>query len=334
MKSIISISLLVIFVILITGFSTIVTANRLKVLVVMSYEKPEVNSWCREIKEGIDSVLGATCDIDYFYMNTKIDFKGGNQKAIEAYSMYQKKKYDGVIAADDYAQQLFVVQFLKSLVETPVMFCGVNAEAKKYGYPASNVSGILERGHFRESIALIKQLSPDINKIGFVVRKSPSGEALKLQIEKESGLYLSQVVTFELVETINDIKTRSKLKECDAFFIDSLEGILNEKGKPIGTKDIIQFLTRVFGKPVVGANNMHVESGALCAVVKSGQEQGKGAAKKLLEAMNGKAIVNIPITKNYRGKRVINVDVMRSLGIKPEPIYLLGSKLITSAEQE
>ncbi len=332
MKNIIQILLQVIFATIILGFNTIVTADKLEVLVVMSYEKPEVNSWCREIKEGIDSVLGATCDIDYFFMNTKIDFNGGKQKAEEAYALYKGKKYDGVIAADDNAQDMFVVPYLRSVVKTPVMFCGVNAEAKKYEYPASNVSGMLERGHFRESAALIKQLSPGIKKIGFIVKKSPSGEALKLQIEEESGSYLVQVVTFELIESLNDIKKRNKLKECDAFFIDSLEGVLNEEGKLIGTKEVIQFLNRTFGKPIVGANNMHVESGALCAVVKSGQEQGIGAAKKLLEAMNGKAISNIPITKNYRGKRVINVDIMKGFGIKPKPIYILGSELITTAE--
>ena len=131
-------------------------AYRYNVFVVMSYE--EDNPWCQEIKKGIDSVLSGSSEITYFYMDTKINREGGELKASEAYALYQKIKPDGVITADDNAQQMFVLPYLKDNVETPVMFSDVNAEADKYGYPASNVSGILERGHIRESYGFGKQI--------------------------------------------------------------------------------------------------------------------------------------------------------------------------------
>jgi len=328
MKTLTKVLLAAVLVISLPGPFSQAEEDKLNVLVVMSYEKPEMNPWCREIKEGIESVLAAACNIDYFYMDTKINLAGGSQKAEQAYALYKGKQYDGVITADDNAQKMFVVPYLKDLVKTPVMFCGVNADPKKYGFPATNVSGIIERGHFRESVALLKQLMPKITKMGFVIKDSPSGRALKEQIAQEADTYIVKITAFELVNTLNDIEKNGNLKKCDAFFVDSIEGIQDQAGKLVNNKNIISFITSIFGKPVVGANTYHVTSGAFCAVVKTGQEQGSGAATGLLAAMRGKPVSSIPITRNFEGKRLINVTVMKELGIKPKPISLLGAQLV------
>ena len=91
-------------------------------------------------------------------MDTKVNIKDGPKKAKEAYALFQQIEPDGLITADDNAQRLFVLPYLKGRYTTPVMFCGVNSAAEQYGYPTSNVSGILERGHISESIAFAKQL--------------------------------------------------------------------------------------------------------------------------------------------------------------------------------
>ncbi len=328
MKKFVKIFFAIALVIFCFGMHSMAEAVKFNVLVVMSYEKPNINPWCKEIKEGIDSVLGDTCSIDYFYLNTKIDFDGGKQKAKEIYVQYKKNRYDGVIAVDDNAQKMFVLPYLKNSVKTPVMFCGVNAEAKKYGYPAANVSGILERGHFRESIAFVKQLIPRIDTIGFVVKESPSGKALKIQIENKSTTYLAKVGTFELEKTLQDIANSEKLKACDVFLVASLRGIRDNNGKLLSIREIISFITDTFNKPVVGTNNAHVRSGALCAVVKSGQEQGEGATAKLHKAMQGTPLSKIPVTRNYKGKRVINVTAMKKFGLEPRPMLFLGATLV------
>ena len=152
------------------------TAARHKVLVVMSYD--ETYPFEAEMREGIEAALADICEMSYFYMNTKKHFEGGPQKAKEAYALYQELQPDGVIAADDDAQAMFVVPYLKDHVKTPVMFCGVNAEPKKYGYPASNVSGILERGHDSESLALVQQLAPSVKTFGRIVKDTPTNTSL------------------------------------------------------------------------------------------------------------------------------------------------------------
>ena len=308
------------------------TAPKHKVLVVMSYE--EMNPWCIEIKEGIESVLGGHSEINYFYMDTKKNIKGGPQKAAEAFAVYQMFNPDGVITADDNAQSMFVIPYLKDNVSTPVMFCGVNAEPQEYGYPTPFISGILERAHINESIALAKQLDPSIRTIGFLAKDSPSGRAILKQVVNESDSYLVDFIGFKLPKTVKETLgfVAEFKKICDLLFVGATNGILDDNGKPLNNKQVTQIVSEAFGKPLIGSNRFHVEFGALCAVVKTGQEQGRTAAKMLLTAMNGADVSQMPITINYNGSRVINVTVMDTLNIKPKPIILLGTELVKTKD--
>ncbi len=312
----------------------LVEASSWKVLVVMSYE--EDNPWCIQIKEGIDSVFTKNSEIRYFYMDTKKNFAGGVQKAQEAVEIYQRFNPDGVIAVDDNAQTMFVLPYLKDKVKTPVMFCGVNDDPQKYGYPASNVSGILERNFIGESIAFAKQLVPSIETVGFLAKDSPSGRAILKQVENESDAYLAKFVDFKLVETIKE--TLAVVEEfnetCDLLFLGATNGILGAEGKPLTNKQVTQIITKLYKKPIIGANSFHVTFGVLCAVVKSGFNQGRIAAEMLLKAMQGIPFQQLPITVNRYGKRMLNITVMKELGIRPKRRVLVGVEFVKTAEDE
>ena len=308
-------------------------ADPSRVLVVMSYE--EDFPWCMDIKEGIDRVLTESCEIRYFYMNTKSDLAGGPKKAKEAYLTYQQFKPEGVITVDDNAQSMFVLPYLKEKVNTPVMFCGVNAEPDKYGYPASNVSGILERPHFSESFAFAQQLVPSIKSVGFIIKESPTGHAHFSQIQRESDTYPAKLSAFKMPKTVAELMTMTaELREqSDALFIAALAGLVDASGKPISEKEGVKIALKSFGnKPTIGDEGYTVKYGALCTVVRTGQEQGETAAGMLLKAMRGTPVSEIPITRNHKGKRIINVTVMTALGIKPRPEILRGAELVRTQE--
>jgi ABC-type uncharacterized transport system substrate-binding protein len=299
-----------------------------KILVVMSYEQE--NPWCHGIREGIDSVLSSLGEISYFYLDTKIDFEGGRRKAEEAYALYERLKPDGVIVADDDAQAMFVVPYLKGKEKTPVMFCGINEDPQVYGYPTEHISGVLERGHVRESLAFVQQLQPSVHTACFLVKESPAGRALFKQVESERESYPAEVAGLFAVKTLQDLEALGGQFEekCQALYVDSLEGILGAKQEPLSNRGVFETLLKVFKGPVIGANMYHVEEGALCAVVKTGQEQGELAAEQLLKALRGTPVQQIPITVNYRGRRLINVDTMAAMGISLRPITLKGATLV------
>jgi ABC-type uncharacterized transport system substrate-binding protein len=303
-------------------------ATQYRVLVVMSYH--ETMPWEREIREGIESQLSRSATIRYVYMNTKNDFAGGAVRAREALRFYREFRPHGVIAADDDAVAMFVVPYLKDRVTTPVMFCGVNEEPKTYGFPASNVSGILERAHFRESIAFLHQIYPSLTRMAFLTMDNPTGRAYARQIRREAESYPATVSAIRLVKDLNQaLAVTGNLKSTsDALFVIAMEGLPDPSGRPLAEKNTYRLLSRAYGKPVIGMNDFNIRAGLLCAVVKTGQEQGSTAARMLLRAMEGTPVSRIPITRNRMGKRLLNVSVMKSLGITPRPVFLVGTQLV------
>jgi ABC-type uncharacterized transport system substrate-binding protein len=304
-----------------------------RVLVVMSYHQGM--PWVDEITEGITSVLGADAEVKYVYMDTRRNLRAGPEKAKEAFAAYQAFRPDGVIAADDNAQSFFVVPYLKEKVRTPVMFCGVNAAPEVYGYPAANVSGVLERAHVGESVALIQQLVPSVKTMGYMAKDSPTGREMFQVIKDESDAYPVRSAAFRLPGTMAEANAMAVelRKTCDALFIVAMDGLPDENGVPLTEKEIIPEIADIFGKPTTSPDLFNVRAGLLCAVIKTGQEQGRLAARMLLKAMQKTPVAAIPVTRNHEGKRVINVTALKKLGLNPRLNALIGVQLVrTGAE--
>jgi len=305
-----------------------VQAAGYKVLVVMSYE--ETMPWVQEIKEGIEKVLADTAETKYFYMDMKTKPEGWRKKAEEAFALYREYQPDGLIASDDDAQALFVLPYLKDKVKTPIMFCAVNADAEVYGYPADCISGILERHHFREMIAFAQQFDPSIKSFGYMIRESPVGKIIVKQIEREKDTYSAKFAGYRMPATLRDAESMAEdLKKCcDLLIVSTLTGVRDDRGNALSDKEAVPPVVRAFGKMVLGTEEQVVKAGTLCSVVRTGQEQGYEAAGKLLRALQGEPVSEIPVTRNQEGKRIINVTVMRDMGIKPNPEIVRGSQLV------
>lgn len=312
---------------LVTGLPGTGRAEPFRVLAVMSYS-PEF-PWTLEIMEGIESVLGDKARITWFHMDTKRNLAGGMNKAEEALALYHKIKPDGVIACDDNAQSMFVVPHLKDKVDTPVAFCGVNGDPADYGYPAANVTGVKERLHLAESVAFAQQLDPDIRSICYMVKRSPTADALHWEVDRLKNTLPALSLDFRYPETLEGAlaDAREMAGYCDLLFVAALEGIADKDGRPVPDAEAMPAVARAFNGPTTGTSAYAIKLGLLCAVVKTGQEQGRLAAEQLLKAMTGTPIKDIPVTANILGKRIINVTEMRNLGISPKPLVLKGAEL-------
>lgn len=305
-------------------------AAQYKVLVVMSYEEDFL--WCQEIKSGIDSILGVQNEVRYFYMDTKTHPEGGTQKAQEAYAVYQEFQPDGVIAVDDNAQSLFVVPYLKDKVTTPVMFTGVNAEPEKYGYPASNVSGIVEREHFKESFVLAQRLVPTAKTFAIVLPNDSTGKGILAQIENENDQYPLALTAAKIANTYEELLeiVEALTPTTDVLFYITFEGLPNRHGEAMLDEAILPAVAEKFGKPILTDARFRIMLGALCAVIKTEKELGTTASQMLLNAMQGTPVSEIPIAQNQFGRRIINVTVIKALGITPPPDVLRGAELVTT----
>ncbi len=302
-----------------------------RVLVVMSYE--EDNPWCGEILQGIESVLGARASLSYRYMDTKRDIDGGPGRAAEIYREFQDLAPDGVIAVDDNAQAMFVVPYLLGRHATPVMFSGVNAEPSKYGFPNATVSGIIERGHIAEAVAFAHQLTPSVQRLVVMSRDSPSGRALLEQVATERDRYLLPLVDTLLANRLTEIQDylAAAATPQTLLYIDSLEGIKDAGGTALSNRQVLDGIYEVFDGHVAAANRYQVADGAMSAVVNTGFEQGATAAEMLLQALTGTPVAEIPVRRNYQGRRYINANRVDAMGLTLDPVLLRTAKVVSTA---
>lgn len=299
-----------------------------KVLVVMSYH--DEYEWQKQLREGIDAILRPVCDIRYFSLDTKRTPSGGSQKAKEAYSLFLKIRPGGVIAADDNAQSLFIVPYLKDKSTVPVIFCGVNADPEQYGYPTATITGVLERQHLRDSIVLVQQMVPAIKKLGVICANNDSNRGMIRAIEKEAATYPIESFQVRSATTLEEgLSFVEELRGItDALHIMGIEGLTDSSGRSLSTRDIIPKIVGAYGKPTIGVVQYEVEAGAMCAVIHRGQEQGETAATMMLKALGGKSMSELPMERNRRGKAVINLTELNKLGIKPNSVIVQDAILV------
>ncbi len=303
-----------------------------KVLIVMSYHQGYAGE--AEVKKGIETVLAGS-RLKYFYLDTKINFKNGVEKARQAYQLYEQFLPDAVIAVNDNAQSLLVLPYLKGKVKTPVIFCGVNNEATKYGYPAVNVTGVLEKKHYREAISFAQLVKPTIKKIGVIYKPNRSNSLNLEQINQEKKSYFAQlsaedireVLTYEeVLQTMEQLQSR-----VDAVLLLNLTGIVDMKGQALEAKEVIKRLVAAVPVPLIGANDWEVKAGVLCGVIQSDEEQGWLAAEMLVSIWQGTDLRDLPVIGNKNGLRYINITTMKKLGISPQPAAIMAAKIVVSA---
>ncbi len=303
-------------------------AKPFKVLVVCSYG-PDYR-WEAEIRKEIERVLSPHADLSFLYMDTKIALSAGAEKAAEAFALFQAIKPDGVIAVDDNAQSLFVVPYLKNRVSTPVIFCGVNAKPEAYGYPAENVSGVLERFHFEETLSLNQQIAGKTETFAVMVNESPLADLIAAELAREKDHLSAELVTFLRPKTLSEAVSMAQQERSrvDVLMLTTLQGLVDDRGNPVNGFDAISAVVAAFNKPTTATAPFVIKSGALSGVLATGQEQGNRAAAMLLKAMQGVPISQLPVVRNSRGKRMINVSTLQKLGIMPDPRILLGAELV------
>jgi ABC-type uncharacterized transport system substrate-binding protein len=154
--------------------------------------------------------------------------------------------------------------------------------------------------------------------------------SLRNQVESEKNDYPVRAGKFHLVADVAALGAAlSEIRgSCDALVVDSLEGMADANGAPMNNAQVMRLLRAGFPGPILAGNRYQVEQGAWAAVVKTGQEQGDTSAEMLLRAMRGEAVSAIPVTRNVRGQRVINVTAMEAAGIEIRPQVLRGATLV------
>jgi ABC-type uncharacterized transport system substrate-binding protein len=274
--------------------------------------------WSDGITAGIQQVLAEKdVELRIHRMDTKRngseEFK--KQAAQKAKALIEEFKPDVVIATDDNAQKYLVVPYYRG-GDLPFVFAGVNWDASPYGYPASNVTGMVEVSRPDELVNILRTLS------GGVSLGSLTGETDTAH--KEHAYYADQMsISFDesaYVKTFDQWKQEFvRLQdEVDMLFMYNNAGI-----EGWNDDEAIRFV-RENARIPSGSVQPWMAPYVLVAYTKNAQEQGEWAAQAALQILNGTSPSSIPMTTNKRGNMIINSQLAQRLQLEI-PASLLNS---------
>lgn len=269
-------------------------------------------AWSAGITRGIEQALadsGHTLSI--VRMDTKRN-KGEEFKveaAKKALEFINEKDPDVVIACDDNAAKYLIVPHLKD-TDRPVVFCGLNWDASGYGFPAKNVTGMVEVASLDELVSMLV-LTGKGDRVGMIGSETASERKTLANIEKTFGDKIN-LVESAFVKDFDEFKKayvdiQSKV---DVLFFSNKAGIdgwddkaaaaFVEANTTIPTGSIQPFMqdfvTLVFGKVA--------------------EEQGKWSANAAMDIIGGKKVSDIPVVTNKEGVMIINARIAQASGVE------------------
>ncbi len=324
MKNIAFVSLVLVFE-LTSILGSIAQAGIQKILYIDSYHEEYI--WSADIATGLQSVLGDRDDVELkiFRMDTKRnqseEFK--KKAALEAKKLIESWSPDVVIASDDNASKYLIVPYYYGK-DLPFVFCGLNWDASIYGFPASNVTGMIEVALYQSTIATLKKFAKG-NRIGYLASDTVS----------ERKEYQNIVNLFHADFNVRFVKTFNELKhaflnlqqESDMVLIQECRSV-----KDFSHKEMIEFVKENTLVPT-GAMQKYLSNYALLTFSKIGEEQGEYAAKTALEILAGKSPQEIPVVPNKKAKIYLNMILAKQMGIK-FPMELIENSHLISAKQK
>jgi ABC-type uncharacterized transport system, periplasmic component len=303
------------------AFQPAAAADQAVVFVVHSYEKNYV--WTQNIDKGLHQALsGLDVSFQTFYMNAKIapDPERLKDRAQEILARIEAERPRVVITSDDAAQTYLAAPHLKGRAEPQVIFCGVNAPLSTYGSPAANVSGVRERWHIREGLALLKRIKPALRSAVMLTDGSESSDYILNSLAQERNRNLAlKLVTTERPRTFQQWQSfvRRYQGRVDALALGINSSLVDETtGKVVPTDEVAAWTNSVNRLPTIGFADASARQGHLCGILTSGEEQGQLAgamARQVLE--QGVSAGTLPVRMNQKGVVLVNLKTAERLNI-------------------
>ncbi len=286
-----------------------------KILLIHSYhaEYP----WVEAINKGLKKALrGKNIDLEIFYMDTK-RYTGDDFK-IEAGRMARNRIEewgpDVVITADDNAQIFVAQQYINK--QPYFVFCGVNGEPYYYGFPASNITGVIERPDFIGALEYLQKIDNKIRKIAVLSDSCSTSEGSLGYMRSLKPPLRS--LGYHMISDFDTWKKRIRQYniDADAICIYMYHTIKDKSEQSMDPKEVMAWTIDNCDIPTVGMFDFSVEDGMLCGVVESGQEHGFEAGRMALALIEGADISSLPIKRAEKSSKMINLNTAKKLGIE------------------
>lgn len=278
-------------------------------LFVSSYHKGY--AWSDGVERGLRSVLEGKCELRQFDMDTKRNKTTENkiQSALKAKEIIESWKPDVVITADDNAAKYLIQAHYKdSLV--PFVFNGVNWTAEEYGFPYSNVTGMVEVAPIREMLEIAARIAAP-GRRAFYLGANTLTEEKNLRRIQDAATELGIELDSQLVSTSSEwIDAHQVAQSYDFVVLGSNSGI-NDWDKE-----------RIFQAVALSSTRLTVTSHgwmmpyAMFGMTKVPEEHGEWSGEVALAILAGASPRDIPIIANRKWDLWSNEILLQASGVE------------------
>lgn len=291
-----------------------------KILVVHSYHA-EQQEHVVEMDKGItEGLAGIEYERHSFYMDTKRHTSEAwkQQAGQKASEMLSHLRPQVVITMDDNAQQYFAKHYAGQPGPPWFVFSGVNNEPSVYGFPAVNVTGVLERPNVLESIELLRKIQPQVQNLLIMADKSETTDPLiayckTLQLPITVVGYAQPLTLEEWRSTLEQY--RGKIDAVGLYVARTVAHSASDPTK-VPEQELIRLINEDYRLPTVGFFDSAAESGVLCGVSVSMKEQGVAAGRIAKAILGGKRPNDFAVQPTDHGRIQLNLATAERLGIQ------------------
>ena len=292
-----------------------------KCLFVSSYHQGY--AWADGVERGLRTVLEGHCEVKQFDMDTKRRKSPAEIKesALRAKALIESWKPDVVIAADDNAAKHLIVPYYKDH-ELPFVFCAVNWTAEEYGFPFSNVTGMLEIAPIQPSLERAVQIVPDLRR-AFYIGADTLTESKNLKRYEDAAANLGLKMDHALADSTESwLAAYRKAQDYDLVVLGSNAGI-NDWDQDQVRAGVLQHTRKL------SVTNMQwMMPFTVLGLTKVPEEQGEWAAKAALGILGGVSPSSIPIVANSRRDIWVNTGILAAASIRlPDDVMRKGKKV-------
>lgn len=300
-----------------------IEAQAARCLFVSSYHQGY--AWSDGVERGLRSVLEGRCELRQFDMDTKRSKDEGRNAADQARAIIESWKPDVIITADDAAAKYLIVPFYRDHA-LPFVFSGVNWTAKEYGFPFSNVTGMVEVAPIRTMLEAA-QASSGGTGTAFYLGASTLTERKNLARVEEAAAELGLVLESRLVSTASEwIEAHAQAQVTHAFLvIGSYAGIDDWEGNV----DRVRAAVRQSSRRLSVTNHDWMMPFAMLGMTKIPEEQGIWSAQAALAILEGTRPSEIPIIANRQWDVWVNHELLEAAHLDlPDDLRRRAKKML------
>ncbi|MCP4044158.1 MAG: hypothetical protein GY731_19760 [Gammaproteobacteria bacterium] len=291
-----------------------------KILYINSYHSGY--AWGDAITEGVEDVLdgrGVTLKIHWMDTKRNQDMAFLKEAALEAKAVVEAFKPDVVIVSDDNAAKYLLKPYFRG-AGLPFVFCGVNWDASVYDLPYSNTTGMVEMELIRPLLTQLRRHARG-DKIGHLAVGS-------LTSRKNAGWHKRALgVDYERIHFVDNYQEWKRRylelqEEVDILILGNTQTLAGWD-----KKDAVRFVHRNTLIPT-GTSNPGIKDFALIGYLRVPHEYGSWAARSALKILEGADPASIPVTRNRKGRVVINQALSEKLGVVFEPALFKRAQIV------